>query len=110
MSEQSTDDRRQGRRTPPQTRSRVLDLVRAGRTATEVARETGVSRSTVMRIADDEGVELAVGRTGPPPLHSDRDEEIRRRVAAGESLTEVGAAYGVSRQRVHTIVGRRPVP
>ena len=33
-----------------------------------------------------------------------RNEEIRNRYAAGETLISIGNAYGISKQRVHQIV------
>lgn len=43
----------------------------------------------------------------PEQLFTERNAEIRKRHASGETLDELSKAYGVSVQRIHQIVHRR---
>lgn len=50
-----------------------------------------------------------MGKRGPKPQNVERNAEIARRVAAGESLQVVGDSYGITRERVRQLANRAGV-
>lgn len=50
-----------------------------------------------------------MGKRGPKPQNVERNAEIARRVAAGESLQAVGDSYGITRERVRQLANRAGV-
>jgi len=76
----------------PTIRSRIVLLLRTGRSIRAVAAQTGIGRSTVARIAKTECKDRVVCLPGRPRLLSARDErQIVKRVTAGEASTAVQA-------------------
>jgi DNA-binding XRE family transcriptional regulator len=81
----------------------ILALLRAGKTATDTATETGVSVPTVRKIAREAGIRLRSGNFAPDMLPP---EAVRARLDAlanGHPRADLARAIGVSRQRVSTV-------
>jgi len=80
----------------------ILACLRAGKTATTAAAESGVSLPTVRKIARAHGHALRRGSPGKPRLSP--AEVIARldALANGRPRAELARAIGVSRQRVST--------
>ena len=93
---------------PPEFRRRVVDLVEAGRTVTDVARDLGVSNQTIYTWRRQEQIDrgLVPGLTSPERaeltaakrrIHElEADLEIHRR--ASELLAERSGPKGASRR------------
>ena len=79
------------------------------RSISEIAREMGKSTRTIYQLCKDLKIKLPPRRRGPGS-HQKRwtTEElmkIRKLNDDGLSLSEIGDIYGVSRQRIHQVIG-----
>lgn len=83
----------------------VVRLGRAGLFGHEIAAQLGIPYQTVMRYARQNGVKLA--RPGTGPQNDERSDDFRRRYLSGETLQQIGDAYGVSRERVRQVLSRQ---
>jgi len=59
---------------------------------------------TVIALLYRDQINPATPRSQKTPMKSERNEQIRRRFADGESLGELAHAYSISMQRVHQII------
>ena len=84
-------------------KTRIVALYQQGLTRAEVATELGCSIGTVDYRLNEVGIR---GPRGNGP----RDAEIVRRYLSGESLSQVGAATGMTKTAVHQVLRRLGVP
>jgi transposase-like protein len=77
-------------------RRRALDVLRAGHSAPEASRATGVPDATVRKWAARAGVPIpaSTAKCGRPPYGRDMAAEAVRRVRAGERLAVVARSLG----------------
>ena len=80
---------------------RVLSLLRLGYTRREVSEKTGMCYSAVCINAAKSGEKFSYSRDTP-----ERDAEIRAAHQRGESLSIIGKRFGITKQRVWSIVNR----
>jgi Helix-turn-helix domain/LysM domain len=89
-----------GKQRWPNIGDRILALLRAGRTRMETAAELGISRKTVSRYIAKSGEQFP---TDQHPRKADRNAEVIAAVGTGESLSAIGARFGITKQRVWQI-------
>lgn len=103
-----TEDEQQAPRRRVQTVTRdqkIKAAIEDGKTAKEVAKETGFSLQTVYAACRREGVSLLVGapRRECRP-QADRNVEIIRKYKSGDSVITLASEYGVTRERICQIL------
>jgi transposase-like protein len=87
--------------------SRIRQLYETrGMTIMEVCRELDVSQRVLERFMRQYGIQARPKGTRKEDLvaAAERAVEMRRMRAAGRSLSEIGAEFGLSRQRVHQVL------
>ena len=116
--------RPRGRIYRPPTPKRVSKIAAICPTTLRAAYESGdtmealagahsVSAFTIRKILKDGGAVIRpinVPRTGPLGAYSDRNTAICAMYESGRTLEEVGAFYGMTRERVRQIIRRAGVP
>jgi hypothetical protein len=66
----------------------------------EIDKAVGWILSILYRDTEQPGTPLS----DKTPTKAQRNDEIRSRFKAGETIAELSAAYGISKQRIHQIV------
>lgn len=84
-------------------RARILQLARDGRTATEIARETGRSVTTVNKVTRGQGVRVRQTVRG---WTQEEIDTVRRLRDAGRKTFEISAAVGRTAQAVRGLIDR----
>ena len=86
--------------------SQVLDALRDGQTATNVAAAFSLSCSTVRHIAIKHGVAVTKAKRGPPSQWQAGERELAMVEAfkAGQTLEQISAQHGVTRERVRQLI------
>lgn len=108
--------REQGRslrlpRTTPEQRDAVIALYRTGLSDTAVAKQLGVSRTTVRKVVTEAGVKRPTPEElAQEEVHSPVMREIVRRREAGESVRSLAVAYGIPRNTMARRLARTQKP
>lgn len=82
----------------------IAKEIEAGLTAYEASAKHGLSLQTIYRIVHEWGV--ATPANGLWPQIKSRNDEIVTHFQAGETLEAIGAAYGITRERVRQITNK----
>lgn len=84
----------------------MLAELEQGKPLELVAMEYGYSPSYVYNVAMAKGVQVVLPDRAPQTsIYADRNDQIRRRVEAGESRSAVARSLGLSRERIRQILG-----
>jgi transcriptional regulator with XRE-family HTH domain len=89
----------------------LLDHPRAlagqGLTLRQAAEATGMTYSYLCILSNKHGIEFTRQRMAERPAGRARAQEMRSRYESGQTLEQIGAAYGLTRERVRQIMNKK---
>lgn len=84
----------------------IRKLAEQKKTRAQVAQETGLSYARIVQLGIAHDIDFRRKKLANEPEHLIRAADMRQRYENGETLIQIGARYGVTRERVRQILTR----